>query len=94
MAARCCLTASIVPLTGGTMSAKASKKLSSEDESESSFISEFWNRMAFEDFDDGTKRELLQQLEREVTDSLYENPPDIYQARRLTAKAIFLLRTS
>ena len=64
----------------------------SSDKSELAFISEFWNRLSVEDFDDGAKRERLEELQREVADCCYAKPPDIPRARRLTAFAIFLIR--
>ena len=76
------------------MSGKASDKLLPEDDSELKWIAEFWNQLAFDNLRDGAIRESLREIERLVSDCIYEAPPDIYRARRLTAQAILLLRSS
>ncbi len=54
-------------------------------------IAEFWNDYATHDDPGETTREVLEQLQQEVTDCLYGNPPDINRAEGLTAKALWLL---
>lgn len=54
-------------------------------------VSKFWNEYAVFDDPGGTTREVLRELQQDVTDCLYEKPPDIDKAEGLTAKAIMLM---
>ena len=52
---------------------------------------EFWNLVRTEDDPGSTEREVLEDLERRVTDCLYSSPPDVVLAKRLTVKAMALM---
>ncbi|MCG8585863.1 MAG: hypothetical protein MI757_14240 [Pirellulales bacterium] len=54
-------------------------------------ISRFWNEYAVYDDPGGTTREVLRKLQQDVTDCLYEKPPDIERAEGLTALAMMLM---
>ena len=62
-------------------------------DSERALIVEFWNQVALCDEPRGASRELLEELERTVTDCLYCKPADLLGARAATAKAIFIFRS-
>lgn len=65
--------------------------LSPGDEERIRNLSDFWNEYGISDDPGGTTREVLRKLQHEVTDCLYEKPPDILKAESLTAKAQFLM---
>lgn len=54
-------------------------------------VSSFWNEYAVCDDPGGTTREVLRELQQDVTDCLYRQPPDIEKAEGLTARAIMLM---
>lgn len=54
-------------------------------------ITAFWNQWRVCDETGGTSWEALEALEREVTECLGREPPDIDRAESLTAKAMFLI---
>ncbi len=64
--------------------------LSATDRERIQLVVEFWNVTA--DGQSGeTTKEVLEELQREVTDCLYRDPPDINMAERLTARAFHLI---
>ncbi|MBN71542.1 MAG: hypothetical protein CME32_19945 [Gimesia sp.] len=68
-----------------------SNGLSPGDEDRIRNLSDFWNEYGIFDDPGGTTREVLRKLQQEVTDCLYERPPDISKAESLTAKAQLLM---
>lgn len=68
-----------------------SMKLKTLDDKELSLIAEFWNRLRVCDEVDSTTWKVLEPLERHVTDCLFESPPDLKNARRLTAQAMSIV---
>ena len=52
---------------------------------------EFWNQLRIIDQLGATLLEALEPLERQVTDCLYQEPPDIGRAESLTALALRVL---
>ena len=65
--------------------------LSVEDRERVRRIAEFWNDYATCGDSGETSREVLEELQQEVTDCLYGNPPDIDCAEGLTARAMLLI---
>lgn len=54
-------------------------------------IAEFWNQLRCSDELGATNWEALEPLEREVTECLYQKPPDIARAESLTALALQMI---
>jgi hypothetical protein len=52
---------------------------------------EFWNQVRSCDEQGQTSWETLEMLEREVTECLAQQPPDIDRAQSVTAKAMLLI---
>ncbi len=68
-----------------------STELQTSIELELSLIAEFWNRLRVCDEVDSTTWKVLEPLERRITDCLFESPPDLKSARRLTAQAMSII---
>lgn len=51
----------------------------------------FWNERSLNDDTGVTTREVLDEIQLQVTECLYQEPPDIPRARSLTAKALLLI---
>lgn len=62
-----------------------------DDKSRIARIIAFWNELRVCDETGWTTWEVLELLEREVTECLNRDPPDISYAEGLTAKAKFLI---
>jgi hypothetical protein len=54
-------------------------------------ISDFWSKICVSGETGSTDRATLDEIEREVTDALYQDTPDFDLAYSLTAKAMFLM---
>ena len=67
-------------------------KLSSADREREKRIANIWNAIDSEFDAGGATDEVLDRLRKEVSDCLYQRPPDLNRAERLTAQA--LLRIS
>lgn len=61
------------------------------DDAELNLIIEFWNQLRVSDELGGTTWEVLEPLERRVTECLDRAPPDVDAARTATAEALWLL---
>ena len=61
------------------------------EQAEIAEISRFWDKRSIDDETGVTTREVLDEIERQVTDCLYQRPPDIPRARSLTARALLLI---
>jgi hypothetical protein len=74
---------------------KHGRKLSPEDplirERRIRQLTEFWNCLRVEGDSGATTWEVLERLERSVTDSLYRLPPDLDAAESATAQAMFIM---
>ena len=68
-----------------------SAELSVRDRDRIRQIVEFWNDYAAFDDPGSTTREVLEELQQNVTDCLSRDPADINCAEGLTAKAMLLL---
>ncbi len=68
-----------------------SPTLSATDRERIQCLVDFWNVCTANDDSGETTKEVLEELQREVTDCLYRNPPDIKMAERLTARAFHLI---
>lgn len=55
------------------------------------WIVDFWNALRINDDPGSTNWEVLEDLERQVTDCLANAPPDVDFAERLTAQAMLLM---
>lgn len=55
------------------------------------FIIEFWNELRACDETGETSWEVLEPLERQVTEALYRDPPDYGKANWVTALAMLLI---
>jgi hypothetical protein len=74
-----------------TICAGLSPALSATDRERIQRLVDFWN-VYMADGDSGeTTKEVLEELQREVTDCLYRDPPDINLAERWTARAFHLI---
>ncbi len=60
-------------------------------DAEIGLLAEFWSRLRIEDELGATTWGVLEPLEREVTEALRSDPPDIRRADDATAKAMFLI---
>jgi hypothetical protein len=54
-------------------------------------IAEFWNDFSLLETLGGTKREVLERVQTEVSDAMYRKPADLRLAERLTAQAMLIL---
>ena len=65
--------------------------LSATDRERIQRLVDFWNAYTADDDSGDTTKEVLEELQREVTDCLYRDPPDMNMAERLTARAFHLI---
>lgn len=61
----------------------------SRDDDKVRLITDFWNQLRVEDEPGATTWGVLEPLEREVTEAMQQNPPDIRRAQAVTADAMF-----
>jgi hypothetical protein len=66
-------------------------RLSATDREKIQLIVDFWNGYMADGDSGHTTKEVLEELQREVTDCLYRDPPDINLAERLTARVLHLI---
>lgn len=65
--------------------------LSPDERDRIGHLRDFWNPFAVCDEFGGATREVLESLQLEVTECLYERPPDISKAESLTAHAMLVM---
>lgn len=65
--------------------------LSATDRERIQLLVDFWNGYMADGDSGHTTKEVLEESQREVTDCLYRDPPDISTAERLTARVFHLI---